>query len=108
LTNRSRAEGEVEIKMTALIECLDGLDRLVQKARRKTIRPEEFAAGVHKAMQKVQTLLVNPPIAFLNAYSILTETILEYERNPDLAGVGRIGNALVGYRRVVREEGRSV
>jgi hypothetical protein len=85
--------------MTALLECLDEMDRLVQKARRTTIQPAEFAAGVHKAMQKVQTLLANPPIGFLDADSILTETILEYERNPDLACVGKVGSALVGYRR---------
>jgi hypothetical protein len=86
--------------MTALIEHLDALDRLVQNARQTKIQPDEFAADVHDAMDKVSKLLAgNPPADFLDADSILTETILEYEQNPNLAGVGRIGNALVSYRR---------
>jgi hypothetical protein len=85
--------------MTALIEYLDELDLLVRNASRSKTQPEEFVAGMHDAMDKVSKLLAgNPPAGFLDAYSNLTREILEYEQNPNLEGVGRIGNALVRYR----------
>ena len=82
-----------------IIECLDEMDRLGQQAHRTRIQPEDFAAGIHNAMQKVLALLANQTTEFQDADAILTRTISEYERNPDLAGVGRIRNALVSYRR---------
>src|SRR5579864_4611739 len=89
--------------MTALLDCLDELDRLVRTQQRTPgmQSAEQFILGLHDAMQKVQALLAGRPDHddFLNADSILTEAIDVYEKHPALPGVGKIGNALVGYRR---------
>jgi hypothetical protein len=88
--------------MTALLDCLDELDRLVRTARTRAMQStEQFISGLHDAMQNVQALLVGRPNHddFLDADSILTEAIAAYEKHPTQLGVGAIGNALVSYRR---------
>jgi hypothetical protein len=44
-------------------------------------------------------LAKNPPAGFLDADFALSEALEDYEKHPELAGVGKIGNALVRYRR---------
>jgi hypothetical protein len=86
--------------MTALMDQLDELDRLVRGARRPGgMQPENFVSELHDAMRKVSALLSKKPNDFLDADYILTETIAAYEKHPTVRGVGKIGNALVGYRR---------
>jgi hypothetical protein len=85
--------------MTALLNHLDELDRLVRAARKKGMQSERFISELHDAMGKVSALLPKKPNDFLDADYILTETIAVYEKHPTLRGVGKIGNAIVGYRR---------
>jgi hypothetical protein len=86
--------------MSTVLDHLAELDLLVRAARSTGIQPEKFAAGMRDAMQKISTLLAkNPPSGFLDADSALSEALEDYEKHPGLAGVGKIGNALVGYRR---------
>ena len=56
-------------------------------------------ALVSTAMRKVSALLPKKPNDFLDADYILTEIIAAYGKHPTLRRVGKIGNALVGYRR---------
>jgi hypothetical protein len=44
-------------------------------------------------------LAKNPPAGFLDADFALSEALEAYEKHPGVAGVGKIGNALVSYRR---------
>jgi hypothetical protein len=85
--------------MTALLDHLDELDRLVRAARKNGMQPERFISEFRDAMGKVSALLPKKPNDFLDADYILTEIIVAYEKHPTLRGVGKIGNALVGYRR---------
>jgi len=88
--------------MTALLDCLNELDRLARTAARPTGMPsEKFISKLHDAMQKVQALLAGRPDHdhFLNADVILTDAIDAYGKHPTLLGVSKIRNALVGYRR---------
>jgi hypothetical protein len=87
--------------MSALLDCLDKLDRLVRTQQRTMgMQPEKFISGLHDAMQKIQVLLGGTTNHdFLDADSALTETIDAYEKQPTLPGVAKIGDALVGYRR---------
>jgi hypothetical protein len=85
--------------MSTVLDHLDELDLLVRAARSKGIQPEKFAAGMLDAMQKIQALLAkNPPAGFLDADFALSEALEDYEKHPELAGVGKKGNALVRYR----------
>jgi predicted component of type VI protein secretion system len=86
--------------MSIVLDHLDELDLLVRAARRPGIQPEKFAAGMRDAMEKISTLLAkNPPAGFLDADFALSEALEDYEKHPGVAGVGKIGNALVSYRR---------
>lgn len=86
--------------MTALIENLDELDLLVKAARQTRMKPSAFAAAFRTAMGKTMDLMQDQyPDGFLDADGKLTKCLLDYEANPDLSGIGRIGNALVSYRR---------
>jgi len=85
--------------MTALLDHLDELDRLVRAARKKGMQSERFISELHDAMRKVSAQLPKKPYDFLDADYILTETIAAYEKHPTLRGAGKIANALVGYRR---------
>ena len=87
--------------MSTVLDHLDELDSLVHAAARSTgIQPEKFAAGMLDAMQKISTLLAkNPPAGFLDADFALSVALEDYEKHPGLAGVGKIRNALVSYRR---------
>lgn len=88
--------------MTAIEEHLEELELLVRTARSSVMTPDRFSAGFRLAMQKLSNSLEGaPPNDFLDADHFLTEALLNYEERPDLAGIGRIGNALVGYRRTV-------
>jgi hypothetical protein len=85
--------------MNVVLNHLDELDLLVRTARRSGMQPEKFAGGMLDAMQKISALLAeNPPVGFLEADSALSEALDGYEKHPGLAGVGKIGNALVSYR----------
>jgi hypothetical protein len=85
--------------MTALLDHLDELDGLVRAARKNGMQPERFISEFRDAMGKVSALLPKNTNDFLDADYILTEIIAAYEKHPTLRGVGKIGNALVGYRR---------
>ena len=89
--------------MTALLDCLDELDRLVRTQQRTTEMQsdEQFISRLHDAIQKVEALLVGRlnHDDFFDAGFNLTEAIAAYEKHPSLPGVGKIGNALVGCRR---------
>jgi hypothetical protein len=85
--------------MTALLDHLDELDGLVRAARKNGMQPERFISEFRDAMGKVSALLPIKTNGFLDADYILTEIIAAYEKHPTLRGVGKIGNALVGYRR---------
>jgi hypothetical protein len=78
---------------------LDELDRLVRAARKNGMQPERFISEFRDAMGKVSALLPKKTNDFLDADYILTEIIVAYEKHPTLRGVGKVGNALVGYRR---------
>jgi hypothetical protein len=85
--------------MSTVLDQLDKLDSLVLAARKSRIQPDKFIAGMLDAMQKIQALLVqNPPAGFLDADVVLCEALDNYEEHPGLAGVAKIGNALVKYR----------
>jgi hypothetical protein len=87
--------------MNTLANHMDDMDLLVRTARSTGMQPEKFAAGMLDAMQRVSALLSEgpPPPGFLDADALLSEALNQYETKPSLAGVGRIGNALVSYRR---------
>jgi hypothetical protein len=85
--------------MTSLLDHLDELDRLVIAARKKGMQSERFVSELHDAMRKVSALLPKKTNDFLDADYILTEIIAAYEKHPTLRRVGKIRNALVGYRR---------
>jgi hypothetical protein len=87
--------------MTALLGHLDELDRLVRTQQRTTgMQSEKFISGLHNAMRKISQLLEGTTNhEFLDADSTLTETIAAYEKHPTPLGVGKIGKALVSYRR---------
>jgi hypothetical protein len=85
--------------MTALLDHLDELDGLVRAARKNGMQPERFISEFRDAIGKVSALLPIKTNGFLDADYILTEIIAAYEKHPTLRGVGKIGNALVGYRR---------
>jgi hypothetical protein len=63
------------------------------------MQPERFISEFRDAMGKVSALLPKKTNDFLDADYILTEIIVAYEKHPTLRGVGKVGNALVGYRR---------
>jgi hypothetical protein len=91
---------------TALLNHLDELDRLWRTARTAGMPPEKFISGLHDAMQKVQALLLlagRTNSDFLDADYTLTETIAAYEKHPTRLVIGKIGNALVRYRRSLNE-----
>jgi hypothetical protein len=84
--------------MTALLDRLDELDQLVHTARTKWLPPADFISGLRDAIGEVK------PVRALNqdfwdASELLAESIDAYERHPTSEGIGKIGNALVGYRR---------
>jgi hypothetical protein len=84
--------------MTALLEYLDELDRLVRTARTTGMPSEDFISGLRDAIGKVK------PVGkfnqdFWDADFILAESLVAYEKHPTPEGIGKIGNALVGYRR---------
>jgi hypothetical protein len=85
--------------MTPLLHQLDELDRLVRAARKEGMQSQPFISKFRDAMGKVSTLLPKTTNDFLDADYILTEIIAGYEKHPTLRGVGKIGNALAGYRR---------
>jgi hypothetical protein len=86
--------------MTGLADHLDNLDSLVRTARTSGMAADKFVAAFRDAMQRVSGLLSgNPPDGFLDAASNLTQALLDYEMKPGLSGIGKIGNALVSYRR---------
>jgi hypothetical protein len=86
--------------MSTVLDHLDKLDLLVRAARGTGVQPDKFTAGMLDAMQKISALLAeNPPPGFLDADFVLSEVLDDYEKHPGLAGVGKIGNALVNYRR---------
>jgi hypothetical protein len=83
--------------MTAFLDHLDELDRLVIAAS-KGMQPEDFSSGLHDAADKVKPVrMLNQD--FWDASSFLAESIVAYEKHPTPEGIGKIGNALVGYRR---------
>ena len=85
--------------MSTVLDQLDKLDSLVVAARKSRIQPDKVVAGMLDAMQKIQAQLVqNPSAAFLDADAALSEALDDHEKHPELAGVAKIGKALVRYR----------
>lgn len=86
--------------MTTLMEQhFDRLQMLIRDAQRKRIEPEPFADKFLGGISKLAKMLKNNlSPGLLNAYSELTRMVLEYKNNPDLAGIGKIGNKLVRYK----------
>jgi hypothetical protein len=90
--------------MNAALDQLSRLELLVLAARKSRIQPTDFAAGMFAAMQEIQALLVqNPSSEFLDADFVLCGALDDYEKNPGLTGVSKIGNALVRYRGAARQ-----
>jgi hypothetical protein len=89
--------------MTALLDCLDELDRLVRTQKRTTEMQsdEQFVSRLHDAIHKVEALLVGRlnHDDFFDAGFNLTEAITAHENHPTLLGVSKIGDALLSYRR---------
>ncbi|MGM4915890.1 hypothetical protein [Tardiphaga sp. 813_E8_N1_3] len=86
--------------MTTIEEHLEDLELLVRTAKSTGMKPDAFTTGFRDAMHKVSSSFKGaPPEGFLNADHFLTEALLSYEEHPNLAGIGRIGTALVGYQR---------
>src|ERR1700677_2290077 len=92
-------EGSSGHSLTALLDQLDELDRLVHAARKNGMQSDRFISELRDAMRKVSALLPKKPNDFLDADYILTAIIAAYGKHPTLRGVGKIGNPLVGYRR---------
>jgi len=81
--------------MTALLNHLDELDRLVIAAR-KGMQPENFISELRDAFNKVSPLMVGRPNdltnRFFDAEDRLRQAIAVYEKHPTLSGVSDIGN----------------
>jgi hypothetical protein len=88
--------------MTALLDYLNELDRLVNVARKGRIQSETFVAELRDAMGKVAALLKGTPNdlfnKFLNADSNLLKAIAAYKEHPTLLGVSEIGKMVSRYR----------
>ena len=84
--------------MKTITKYLDELGGLVRDIRLSKIQPDKFVEEFLAAMGSIYELANNWPAGFLNAYSKLTRLVIEYEQNPNLEGVGKIGNALVAFR----------
>jgi hypothetical protein len=84
--------------MDTRIEHLDKLELLV-RAERREMQPI-FSAEMHDGIKQVYDCLpAVPPTGFQDAYCNMTEAVLDYERNPDLARFAKIWRALGAYRR---------
>jgi hypothetical protein len=83
--------------MKAPTKYLDKLDLLVRTERRG-MQPN-FSAEMHDGIKQVYDCLpAVPPTGFQDAYCNVTEAVLNYERNPELAGFAQIWRALGAYR----------
>lgn len=89
--------------MAALLDQLDELDRLVRAAHKEGMQSQRFISEFRDTMGAVSALLPKKNNDFLDADYILTEIIAAYEKHPTLRGVGKIGNALVDYRRTAQD-----
>jgi hypothetical protein len=87
--------------MKTLIEYLDEAELLCHTARRRWMQAEKFSAEVRVCIDSVSRLLASKPwtAGFDRADFDMAKAVEDYDQNPNLAGIGKIGNALVAYRR---------
>ena len=83
--------------MTALLDQLDQIDRLVSAAHRG-VQSEDFTSEVHDAIDKV-TPVRKLNQDFWDANYILARSIVAYESHPTPESIGEIRDVLVDYRR---------
>jgi hypothetical protein len=84
--------------MTALLDHLDELDRLVRTPRTTGMPSEDFVSGLRDTIGKV-TPVRKLNQDFWDADYILAGSIVAYEKYPTPEGISKIEKALVGYRR---------
>jgi hypothetical protein len=87
--------------MKTLVQHLNELDELVRKIRHLEMKLEEFETGVCRIMGDVWGLSGTKQTAtkFQDADFTLTRLVKESQEKPDPAGISRIKNAIVAYKR---------